>query len=198
MTLDIKISIVVVDSQVAQHPLRLRQGILEFGETALQLEHLRPHLLAQILYRPLRILNAYRGKHHHLVELTHIEVHRHLTALQKDYMPYKERPDGLGIRLQEALKVENAMVVECHHHAGFVQSLGVTLEVFYRISISMKDVGILQHLFRHLRRALQNIVVVGIHTGYHVSAHTLEHIGNGSLLAPVEMLIARRQHDIES
>ncbi len=36
MTLDVKISIVVIDSQVAQHPLRLRQGILEFGGNVLK------------------------------------------------------------------------------------------------------------------------------------------------------------------
>ena len=137
----------LMDAQATQTLSLCIQRFLDFREAALQLEYLRPHLLAQIVDRPLRVLDSYGRQDHHLVELRHIKVHRHLTATHESNMPDEERPYRLGIRIQETLKIEKIMVIERHHHTSFVQSLGIALIVFDGVGIGVEDVRTLQHLF---------------------------------------------------
>ena len=54
----------------------------------------------------------------------------------------------------------------------------------------MEDVWIFEHHLRSLGSALSEIIVVGIHAGYHILAHSLEHTRYRSLLATVQMLVA--------
>ena len=188
----------LVYPQIIQILDHIRQLILERLEAALQLEKLRPHLLGKIIDSLLRVLDSDRWQYDDLVELCHIKMHRHLAMTDiEEKMPHEERPYRTGIRLHESFEIEDMGIVQRHHHAGFMQTLGVTLEILDGISVGMEDIGTLQHLLGSLGGTLAQIVIVGIHTGYHILAHPLEHISDSRLLATVEMIIAGRQHDFE-
>lgn len=115
----------------------------------------------------------------------------------EEKMPHEERPYRTGIRLHESFEIEDMGIVQRHHHAGFVQTLGITLEILNGISVGMEDIRILQHQLRSLGSTLLQKIVVGIHTGYHILAHPLEHITDSCLLAAVEMVVAGRKQDFE-
>ena len=125
-------------------------------------------------------------------------MHRHLAMTDiEEKMPHEEWPYRTGISLHESFEIEDMCIVQCHHHAGFVQSLGVTLEILDGISVGMEDIGILQHLLGGFGRTLPQEIIVGIHAGYHIPSHSLEHIHDSRLLATVEMVVAGRKQDFE-
>ena len=78
MTLYISIGIALVYTQIIEVKSHFIQLIPKLLEAALQLEQLCPHLLSQIIYRPLRILDSDRRQHDDLIKLRHIKMHRHL------------------------------------------------------------------------------------------------------------------------
>lgn len=72
----------------------------------------------------------------------------------EEKMPHEERPYRTGIRLHESFEIEDMGIVQRHHHAGFVQTLGITLEILNGISVGMEDIRILQHQLRSLGSTL--------------------------------------------
>lgn len=71
---------------------------------------------------------------------------------------------------KKSLKVKNAAVVERRHHADIVKRRGVALKVLDGVGVGVKDIRVLAHRFRQRRDALQQIVIVRIHTGNHATA----------------------------
>ena len=99
------------------------------------------------------------------------------------------------------------MVVEGDGHADIMQGWCIALVVLDGIYIGMEDVRALQHLLRLRRHALHQIVVVGIHTGYHVHAKpalaiffpvlltfNLQEVHQHRLLTPRQIGFRRQHH----
>ena len=58
----------------------------------------------------------------------------------KPHRPYKEWIGYLGIHGHESDKIDQWMIIQGSHHAGFVQPLSIALIVFNGIRISLEDI----------------------------------------------------------
>ena len=87
----------------------------------------------------------------------------------------------------EGFERDDAAVVERAHHAGGVQGRGVALVVLDGVGIGVEDERGGEERAAHLGRALHEVVVVGIHAGYHVIAEGRpKTVHQGCLLAFAE------------
>ena len=109
-------------------------------------------------------------------------------------VPQEEAVDDLAILLQEGGKIEDVVVIERGHDADALQRGGIALEVLYGIDVGVEHIGRSAELLADGRGALLEIVIVGIHAGYHVEPETIAH---GHLFTPAEGISAG-EGDIES
>ena len=78
------------------------------------------------------------------------------------------------------------MIIERDCHTDIMQRRRIALQTLNGVGIGMKDIRVVQHLARLLRSPLQQIVVVGIDTGYHSFTQTCH---QSSLLASLQFLM---------
>ena len=110
-------------------------------------------------------------------------------------VPNEERKHNTRIARKEVGEVENKMVVQCGGHTHFVQSACETLQVLDGVGVGVEHEGVVQYGFRKWRCPLQQVVVVGIHTGYHVVAHLFTNQTHQcGFLSPLQFVFFRRQH----
>ena len=90
------------------------------------------------------------------------------------------------------------MVVERNGHTHVVERGRVALQVLYGIRIGMKYVWVGHHLVRGGCGPLYQVVIVGIHAGYHVCAHAVaQQVHQHGLLAALQQMAPGRQHYLE-
>ena len=118
-----------------------------------------------------------------------------ITLAISPYRPEKQGIDDFGELTEEVHKIEEGMVVHRHHHTHRVEALGIALVVFYRIDITMENIGIVEHQRGIVGCPLHQIVIVRIHTGNHILTYSLFHQAHdGRLLAPGEHVAGREHH----
>ena len=102
--------------------------------------------------------------------------------------PDEEFVDNVGVHAQIFLKIEYTAVIERGHDAHGVKALGVA-------EVGVNDVWIAEHSLRTDGGALQQVVEVSIHTGYHVASESVAQlVHHGCLLAAVEACPAGQHH----
>ena len=90
------------------------------------------------------------------------------------------------------------MIVKRHGDTHVMQRRRITLEILDGIDVGMEDIRALKHPFRLSCAPLNHIVIVGIHTGYHVLAQrfSFEEVHQHRLLSTRQIAL-RRQHHLE-
>ena len=95
--------------------------------------------------------------------------------------PDEEFVDDFGILTQIFLEVEDVAVVKGGHDAHVVEGGGIALVVLDGVGIGVDDVGVVEHALGGRCVALQQVVHVGIHTGYHACLRATRPVGSSWL-----------------
>ena len=166
----------------------------------MQPAHLLINLISNVLYRPHRVGQRETTQFDSAVEVGNRELAIDRAPVVPD-APHEEREDGFGVKPEPLFEIEDATVGECHHDGHVMQRRSIALKVLDGIGIGMKHVRALPNLAGSLRGALDQIVVVGIHTGNHRRPQDifllfpLEHeIHQHRLLAALQSLMGRQHH----
>ena len=166
--------------QLGLHSLYIGQGL---GVTAREPTALLLDTYAQLLEGVFGMGHAHGVETHDVAEVLHGE-HGELALAIKPYVPQEERIDNLRVEAEEGREVDHGLVVEGALHAYSMQALGIALVVLYGIGIGMEHIGTAYDAARGVGLTLQQVVVVTVDTGYHVTAEPLTQvIHHGHLLA---------------
>lgn len=189
VTLDEEVSGLWGDSQGRQLLLEAQPRLLGFGVAVLEEAHLALHLVAQPLDGEPRVGQREARRIGQATEVGEREFRVVARAVHPD-RPDKERVARLGEGPHISLKVEDGVVVERHHDAYIVEAGGITLEVLDGVYVGVKHVRTVDNLARGLRDSLQKVVVVCVHTGYHVGAHAVaDKVHQHRLFAPLQSVM---------
>ena len=196
MALDVEIGRLRHDAQLSDAVFGAEIVGLGVGKLLLQLFHLAPHLGAQMGQRGQRVEDVEATEVDDACEVGHREAVVVARAVSP-HAPDEQREDGLAVLRQEVLKVEDAVVVERDADANLVERGRVALHVLDGVCVGVEHVAALGHAARLGGGSLQQVVVVGIDTGYHVGAYVLANeVHQHRLFAALQPLV-RGQHDLK-
>ena len=196
MALYEKIDVVARHAQLFQ--LFFQRSQLAFGLLVVLLHpcHLAVYLTPQLLecvdgFPNVELIHRHkvqeRVERHVFVLLAPVEPHR----------PHEELIHDVAVELHVFFEVENLVVVERGHHAHLMERRGVTLVVLNGVGVGVEHERVGEHVAGRWGAALQQVVVVGIHTGDHIVAQVLAQTVHHRLLLAAREVGARRKHHLK-
>lgn len=147
---------------------------LHIRETTLQLVDLHAHLVVQLIEHLIQLLRALVLDAGNGIEVRNGEGAVFATAIHHD-IPHKQGEYDAAVAGQEVNEIESGSIIERCHNADVMQGRGITLIILYGIDEGVYDIRIVEHEGGIVIGSLQQVVVVGIDTGYHITPHTIAH-----------------------
>ena len=193
MPLYIQISGLCCYSQSLYILFHSQVGSLGIGIFVLELPYLPCHLSAQLLYVRISCLETEVAHFYDMVEIGNSELSINSFPV-KPYAPHEQRENSLAVKTQILFKIEDGAVVQRNSNAHIVQAGGIALQVFDGVCIGVKHVRTMVYGARHRRGTLQEIVVVGIYTGYHTFADIFRNQIHQHRAFSLRQCVARRKH----
>ena len=196
VALDVEICGVGRNSEVENRLLGLEILFLHVGIFPLKLIDLHAHLMVQFVEHLIQMLEVAVLYASDSIEVGYGESPKLATAVHHD-VPHKEREDDAAVTGEEGYKIEVGIVIERCHHTDIVQGRSIALIILYGIDEGVYDIGIAEHEGRVVVGTLQEIVIVGIDTCYHITSHTVAHEREESGLLALGEIGTRRKHHLE-
>ena len=120
---------------------------------------------------------------YHTAEVLHREYRQLALAIEPD-VPQEERIDNQRIKAEESREINHRLVIERTLYAYTVKALGIALVILYCISISMQHIGAMYDATGSARLSLQQIIVIAVHTSYHIAPQPLSQLVHHGHLLP--------------